>query len=235
MSCRDPEILGLRERAEAGSRSAAEARRIASWLTAAESVYRREIRVLATGMRNWDEETVRAFVSTHTGGRTTSRAETTRAERGRMLARLRADGLLAPRSGAVRQHAAAQPREALAAKLRALLTDTGRSDAYANAIARKRWDITRWEWLEHEALGALVQMLIVDQTRGATRRVVLALAQGRPWGALLSHGEHAHGIAERAAAQAHKRGWITVDAEGEPQSITERGREIAAHCAEDKP
>ena len=115
-----------------------------------------------------DEATRRAGSARLTGGRTDSTAALSARERQALLAEYRAAGWrptpkAKPR--ALAQARATQTKEALASKVRALLLDAGRTDAYANAIARRSFQVERWEWLEWEDLKKLVQMLVIDQQR----------------------------------------------------------------------
>lgn len=146
-----------------------------------------------------DETTYRLEVERISGGRTRSAADLSGAERNRLLGEYQRAGWRptrpnggrsgAPGSGpgqaltasqrpARRGGAPTAERAALAGKLRALLADAQRPDAYADAIARKRWGIERWEWLGWADLKALVQMLAIDQRRRQARGTAPAPDRG---------------------------------------------------------
>jgi len=257
MSCRDPEILALQSQAEAAAQRAgdlrlaanyadgqacreqmgaadavaAEATRLRRRAQTAETRYRADVRTLSTGFAalRLDAETVDALISQHTGGRTTSRTETTAAERAAILRTLRERGFrprVSARRRAVQTEQAQADKEAMAGKVRALLLDAGRGDAYANGIAKTRFSVPRWEWLTFEQLEALLQMLIIDQTRRAARRLCRALAGRKPWRAYLTDGEIEHEIDLKAAAEARRRGWVSLGPDGRPLILTDAGRQM---------
>lgn len=123
-----------------------------------------------------DEETWAALVLLISGGRAASSGELTAAERAALVAALKAGGWK-PRPGKaakarLRATAPSEPKEALAGKIRALLLDGGRDDRYADAIASKRFGVSRWEWLGYAETLKLAQMLQIDATRRARRQRV---------------------------------------------------------------
>jgi phage gp16-like protein len=125
-----------------------------------EEVYRALVRLAAGGQQRPDGGVE--------GGHTDSAGALSAAERGTLLAALRARGWRPrpPRRGPrVRQTRAAAPREGMAAKVRALLLDGGYSDAYADAIAARRLGVARWVWLDYAGLTTLMQMLQIHARR----------------------------------------------------------------------
>jgi phage gp16-like protein len=66
-----------------------------------------------------------------------------------------------------RFHRQLQP---LADKVRALLADASRPDAYADAMARHMFGVARWEWLDADQLHRLVAALEYDRARRADRQ-----------------------------------------------------------------
>jgi hypothetical protein len=102
-------------------------------------------------------------------GRTASSGGLTAPERAALLEALLARGFKPRRRPPVRRTQAPETKEALTDKVRALLLDAGRPDAYADAIARKRFAVERWEWLPWDSLLKLTQMLAIDQRRRARR------------------------------------------------------------------
>lgn len=123
---------------------------------------------LAAQALDLDEHSYRAGVARVSGGRVSSAAGLSRREREALLAEYRHGGWQPP-ARRVRQRTAARFKEATSAKVRALLLDAGRGDAYANAIAVNRFGVARWEWLDGDALHKLMQMLIIDARRREDR------------------------------------------------------------------
>ena len=119
-----------------------------------------------------DDDTWRAMVRRVSYGRTTSSADLKDLERDALLRELKVAGFrpqIKPKPRPVQQAIAASSKEALAGKVRALLLDAGRDDAYANSIAARRFDVLRWEWLPYVELRKLVQMLVIDAQRRQRR------------------------------------------------------------------
>ncbi len=110
----------------------------------------------------------RARISAVSQGRTDSSADLTRVERRILLREL--SEVHEPRDRPdLRDTQVADTKDALVRKVRALLGDACRGDAYADAIARSRFAVERWEWLEYPELLKLVQMLVIDQRRRMNR------------------------------------------------------------------
>lgn len=114
-----------------------------------------------------DADTWKMTISGLVAGRTTSSGALTAVERKTLIGALKARGWTPTRSPGrrVRRFRVPETKEALAGKVRALLLDAGRPDAYADAIASSRFAVERWEWLDWEALKKLMQMLVIDQRR----------------------------------------------------------------------
>lgn len=155
---------------------------------------------MAAPKLKWDETILTLKCLTLSHGRTDSRAGLTEPERRVMLAEAKRAGWRPQHAGGrIRTLTAAESKEETAAKIRALLLDAGRDDAYANAICKSRWGIARWEWLAYGVLTKLLQMLVIDQERRALTASLEAIAQGRPWDSALTPGERAAGVGERIA------------------------------------
>lgn len=140
-------------------------------LAAAQAARRADLAKLHIGAKalGLPEDAWGVMVSTIARGRTTSSGDLTAPERGELLKALAASGWRPRARPAARRTRPAEAKEALTAKVRALLADAVRPDAYADAIARRRFAVERWEWLDWEALKKLAQMLSIDQRRRARR------------------------------------------------------------------
>lgn len=140
-------------------------------LVAAQAARRADLAKLHIGAKalGLPEDAWGVMVSTIARGRTTSSGDLTAPERGELLQALAASGWRPRARPAVRRNRPAETKEALTAKVRALLLDAGRPDAYADAIARKRFAVERWEWLGFAELLKLTAMLAIDQRRRARR------------------------------------------------------------------
>lgn len=79
-----------------------------------------------------------------------------------VIEHMRARGFHA--AGGARQRPA-QDREALVAKIRALLIEAGRADAYADGMARHMFKVEKFTWLEPRQMHKLVAALMYDQKR----------------------------------------------------------------------
>jgi phage gp16-like protein len=89
------------------------------------------------------------------------------AGRQRVLGHLRERGFQ-PRPGQ-RRKLPAKDRAPMATKVRAMLADAGRADAYADAMAKRMFKVDRWEWLPFDQLRKLVGALEYDRRRRAAK------------------------------------------------------------------
>lgn len=196
-NCQDPDILAmraqlahLRELADApatgavrfgattagASALAGRIGNLAARLARAEQRYMLDIRYIMAGCRQigMDEGTRRVWIGVQTRQRTSSLRQTTAAERARLAEDLRSKGF-AERPGAKparRRAVTVTPPATLDgvhSKIKAMLADAGRTYPYADAIARKRFGVDCWEWLDYDSACKLMQMLIMDQSRRARR------------------------------------------------------------------
>lgn len=160
-------VRGLRSRLATLSRELAEA----------QAARRADLAKLHIGAKalGLDADAWGAMVRTIAAGRTGSSGDLTAPERGLLLKTLAASGWRPRARPPVRRSQAAETKEALTAKVRALLLDAGRPDAYADAIARKRFAVERWEWLGFAELLKLTAMLAIDQRRRAKRQAPTCL------------------------------------------------------------
>lgn len=104
-------------------------------------------------------------------GRVRSAADLDFSGRKAVLDHLRARGGFkvrprAPRPGRPRPPADRIP---MVAKIRAILAEAGRADAYADGIAMKMFNVQRYEWLPPDQMHKLVSALVYDQQRRQTR------------------------------------------------------------------
>lgn len=116
-----------------------------------------------------DDPTYRAQISRISDGRTDSAGALTDTERRRLLDEYRAAGWRGRPPAGVRRTRPAATKAELVSKVRALLADAGRPDAYADRIAEHAFGIERWEWLDWDQTLKLTQMLVIDQQRRARR------------------------------------------------------------------
>jgi phage gp16-like protein len=61
-------------------------------------------------------------------------------------------------------------RQALASKIRALLMEADKPEAYADGIAKHMFGIERWEWCDPDQLHRIVAALVYQARREASRR-----------------------------------------------------------------
>jgi phage gp16-like protein len=117
------------------------------------------------------EDAYRTAVWRLTNGRSRSAADMTAAERAALLSEYERAGWrpTKPQGTALRVGQPPRTKAAVTDWVKALLADAGRSDAYADAIARKSFAVERWEWLPWDDLCRLGQMLQIDARRRAKR------------------------------------------------------------------
>lgn len=198
MACADPDILAIqdaigaaeaaaaagdrdanfgasntwREGAEAAARARARVAKLKADLAAASTQYRRQVRAISTAasVLGIDDDTLDAIISRHTAGRTTSRTATREPERAAILAELHTKGFRPARHAAGRTRVKVPAtKAAVERKITALLADAGRPSSYADSIARSRFGVDCWEWLEYKSMVKLLQMLAIDQARRGRR------------------------------------------------------------------
>ena len=124
---------------------------------------------LAAKALDLDEHSYRAGIVALSGGRVSSAAGLDRREREALLADYQRGGWRPTLPKGVRATRPARFKVDLTSKVRALLADARRPDAYADAIADRSFGLPRWEWLNWEQLRKLAQMLIIDQRRRGRR------------------------------------------------------------------
>lgn len=192
-----------------------------------------------------DEDTRRAQVTRVSRGRTDSTAGHTAKERRALKreylgkgwnpqakrARFSRAGMAGRRGQVqpprpVRQTVAAETKETLSSKVRALLLDADRADAYANGIAQARFGCERWEWLPYADLRALMLMLAIDAERRGARAALQAIQAGELYDARLSQHAREAGIGERVRERLRARRWAIVDALGRGQLTAAGEREL---------
>lgn len=107
-----------------------------------------------------DDDTYRAML--YSVARVHSAAELDAEGRRQVLAHMKARGFKARRRGRTRP---AGDKAPLIRKVRALLADAGRTDGYADGMAKRMFGTQRFEWLTPPQLGKLVAALSIDQRR----------------------------------------------------------------------
>lgn len=117
-----------------------------------------------------DDDTYRALLERVTGKR--SSADMTAAERNQVLAEFARLGFKTDEQQGRTRVFAAKPKvmTPLLGKCEALLADSKRPWAYAHAMARRMFNVTRVEWLKPDQLHRLVAALQVDANRAAEQR-----------------------------------------------------------------
>jgi phage gp16-like protein len=148
-------------------KAVAASNRAAERLAASEERRRRHLAQIHIGAKalGLDAETYRAQVGRLSGGRCASAGGLTDAERLALLGEYRAAGWRPIPPRGARRSRPTRTKQGLSEWVRALLADAQRLDDYADSIARKRFDVERWEWLDFEALAKLGQMLQIDARR----------------------------------------------------------------------
>lgn len=63
----------------------------------------------------------------------------------------------------------APDKERQVAKIRALLIEADRPDAYADALAQRMFDVDRYDWLDPKQLGGVITALVKDAARHGRR------------------------------------------------------------------
>ena len=86
--------------------------------------------------------------------------------RKRVLDHLRSRGFKSKRAG---RPTPASDRIPMIAKIRMILAEAGRVDAYADGIAQKMFGVERYEWLPPDQMHKLVSALVYDQRRRAAK------------------------------------------------------------------
>lgn len=64
---------------------------------------------------------------------------------------------------------AANDKQGLIEKIKAMLADANRADAYADGMAKKMFHVDRYEWLQGDQLRRLVAALVYDAKRHGRR------------------------------------------------------------------
>lgn len=111
-----------------------------------------------------DDDTYRALLLSI--GNVTSAADLDARGRERVLAHMKARGATFVRGRRARPPA---HKRALMAKVRALLANDQRPDAYADAMAKRMFGIARLEWLDTDQLRSVVAALTYDARRRARK------------------------------------------------------------------
>lgn len=112
-----------------------------------------------------DEDTYRAMLWTI--ARVDSAAALDEHGRRQVIRHLRAKAEAAGVNTYRRRQTPAQSKRALVAKIRALLihAQPRRDDAYADAMSRHMFGVSRFTWLDHQQLRKLVAALEIDKRR----------------------------------------------------------------------
>lgn len=166
---REPQVLFRAREAQRLARD--EAARLRAAIAAAAAQAKRERRLIGLARRQLGvpDDSHAARVHRLSGGRTRTTLECTAGERAAILAEYRAHGWRPRPPRGARTTRPPRTKAALTGKVRALLADAQRPEAYADAIARERFGVARWEWLAFADLLKLTQMLAIDQRRRARR------------------------------------------------------------------
>lgn len=119
---------------------------------------------LAKKQLGLDDETYRAMLRDVCG--VASAAELDAAGRRKFLAHLATKGF---QRKPTRRPAPAPERQALIKKIRAMLIEADRPDAYADGMAKRMCKVDRMEWCTPDQLGKIVAALVYDFKRRAKK------------------------------------------------------------------
>lgn len=112
-----------------------------------------------------DEDTYRMLLKEIGGSKTGSSKDLTALGRAKVLEHMKKIGWKPkPRKGKKRTTPAAG-RDAMIAKIRAILIEAKREDAYADGMAKNMFKVDRFEWCNPSQLHKIVAALVYDQRR----------------------------------------------------------------------